>query len=184
MNHAFKQTEIKLKNNTLVTIREAEISDAPRLLGAIKKYIPESDFIPKLGSEIKLTIAQEEGWIQSFLEKDNSLLLVAEYDNELIGNIDLTGNSRIVMAHTAVIGMGILADWRGIGLGTALLQSIILWAKENPLLELIWLQVYTANAAGMNLYKKAGFIENGIIKNFFKNGNTYYDNLTMSMKVG
>ncbi len=69
------------------------------------------------------------------------------------------------------------------GLGTALLTAIIDWAKVNPILEIIWLQVYTENALGVSLYKKMGFIENGIIKDFFKQDGKYFDNLTMNMKV-
>jgi ribosomal protein S18 acetylase RimI-like enzyme len=57
------------------------------------------------------------------------------------------------------------------------------WAKENPILELLWLQVYTENILGLNLYKKMEFIENGIIKNYFKQNGKYYDNLTMSLSV-
>ncbi len=179
----FKETEIILKNGKAVKIRQAEISDAVNLLNTIKTYIPQSEYIPKLEQEIRLTIEQEKEWIKSFLEIDNSLLLIAEYENQIIGNIDLTGNHRKVMEHTAIIGMGMLKEWRNSGLGTALLNEIIKWAKHNPILELVWLQVYTENVLGLNLYKKMGFSENGIIKDYFKHGETYFDNLTMTLKV-
>ena len=179
----FGAKTIKLKNQKLVTIRQAEVGDAERLLSCIKEYISQSEYIPKLEQEITLTIEQEKEWINSFLASHNSLLLIAEYDNEIIGNIDLTGNRRKIMEHTAVIGMGMLNEWRNSGLGTALLKSVIQWAKENPVLELIWLQVYTENELALNVYRKMGFEDNGIIKNFFKKGNLYFDNLTMTMNV-
>lgn len=179
----YKETEVTLKNGKVVRIRKAEISDAKNLLTTIKNYIPQSEYIPKLEEEIKLTIAQEEDWIRSFIEHDNSLLLIAEHENQILGNIDLTGNRRKVMEHTALIGMGIAKEFRNIGLGTALLSECVDWAKQNPILELIWLQVYTDNKLGVSLYKKMGFSENGLIKNFFKHKGNYYDNLTMSMKV-
>lgn len=178
-----KPQVVTLKNKKLVTIRQAEISDAERLLHCIKTYVPESAYIPKLGEEIKLTLEQEKEWINSFLIHDNSLLLVAEYNGEIIGNIDLTGNRRKVMEHTAVIGMGMLKEWRGSGLGTHLLRLTIEWAKRHPVLELIWLQVYTENELGVHLYRKMGFEEKGIIKNFFKHDLGYFDNLTMSLVV-
>lgn len=179
----FRAETITLKNQKLVTIRQAEIGDAEKLLTCIKAYIPQSDYIPKLGHEITLTIEQEKEWINTFLANDNSLLLVAVHDNEIIGNIDLTGSRRKIMEHTAVIGMGMLQEWRNSGLGTALLRAVIEWAKVNPILELIWLQVYTANEPGLNLYRKMGFEENGIIKGFFKKDNVYFDNLTMTINV-
>jgi ribosomal protein S18 acetylase RimI-like enzyme len=179
----FKPHVIELKNQKLVSIRHVEINDAEKLLNCIKTYIPQSDYIPKFEQEIKLTIEQTKEWINTFLTNENSLLLVAEYDSQIIGNIDLTGNRRKIMEHTAVIGMGMLKEWRNKGLGTALLEETIGWAKQNPILELIWLQVYTENKLGVRIYQKMGFEENGIIKNFFKKGDNYFDNLTMTMKV-
>ncbi len=179
----FNKIDIKLKNNKIVTIRRGEVSDAQDLLDLIKAYIPQSKYIPKLEKEIKLTLEQEEKWIDAFLKSKNSILLVAEYENRLIGNIDLTGNPRAIMKHTAVIGMGMPKEWRNSGLGTALLKEVIGWARQNPILELIWLQVYTENVLGVNLYKKMGFKENGILEGFFKRDNVYFDQLTMSMIV-
>jgi len=179
----FEPKQITLKNKKTVVIRQAGLSDAENLLNCIKTYIPTSNYIPKLESEIKLTVDQEKEWINSFLIYDNSLLLVAEYEGKIIGNIDLTGSRRKIMEHTAVIGMGMLQEWQNIGLGTALLSAIIEWAKNNPILELIWLQVYTENESGLNLYKKMGFTENGIIKNFFKQDDKYFHNLTMTLTV-
>lgn len=175
--------EVTLKNGKTVLIRQAEVADAQHLLDCVKKYIPQSEYIPKLEQEIVITVEQEREWINSFLIHNNSLLLVAEYENLVIGNIDLTGNRRKVMEHTAVIGMGMLKEWRNSGLGTALLDTAIEWARQNPVLELIWLQVYTANKAALHLYRKMGFEENGIMKSFFKHNNDYFDNLTMTMIV-
>ena len=179
----FKTEIVELKNKKFVTIRQAEIDDAERLLNCIKTYVPQSAYIPKLEQEIKLTIEQEKEWINSFLTNENSLLLVAEYNDEIIGNIDLTGSRRKIMEHTAVIGMGMLKEWKNTGLGTALLKFGIEWAKENTILELLWLQVYTDNELGLGLYRKMGFEENGIMGNFFKQDGEYFDNLTMTMNV-
>ena len=179
----FKTKIVALKNQKHVTIRQAEIDDAERLLLCIKTYVPQSKYIPKLEQDITLTIEQEREWITSFLTNDNALLLIAEVDNEIIGNIDLTGNRRKIMEHTAVIGMGMLEEWRNSGLGTAFLDCTIEWARKNPILELIWLQVYTENKLGVNVYRKMGFVDNGIMKNFFKQDDRYFDNLTMTMNV-
>ncbi|TDS61516.1 GNAT family N-acetyltransferase [Myroides indicus] len=179
----FEDQSHELKNGKKVVIRRAEVRDAEKLLECIKTYVPQSNYIPKLEQEIKLNVEQEAEWINSFRINDNSILLIAEYDNQIIGNIDLTGNCRKIMEHTAVVGMGMLQEWRNSGLGTALLSSAIEWAKLNPVLELVWLQVYTENKIAINLYRKIGFKENGIIKNFFKQDGRHFDNLTMVINV-
>jgi RimJ/RimL family protein N-acetyltransferase len=179
----FTTIEITLKNGKCVLLRQATTFDAEKLLKTIEKYIPQSEFIPLLKEELTQTVAQNKEWISSFIKFDNSLLIVAEYDNEIIGNIDLTGSRRKIMEHTALIGMGMLKEWRDIGLGTALISVLIEWATDNPALELLWLQVYTDNQLGIGLYEKMGFIENGVIKGFFKQNGQYFDNLTMSKSV-
>lgn len=179
----FNPVIVKLKNSKEIQIRSAEISDAENLLKTIQKYIVDSEYIPKISEEIKLTIQQEEEWINTFIQKENSLLLIAEYENEIIGNIDITGSSRTIMQHTGVIGMGMLKEWRNFGLGTELMNLAINWAKDNPILELLWLQVYCENELGVNLYRKMNFKDNGIIKNYFKKNGKYYDNLTMSLSL-
>lgn len=183
MRIKFNPVKVRLKNSREVRIRNAETYDAEKLLKTVKEYVNDSDYIPKLFEEIKITVEQEEDWINSFIQKENSLLLIAEFEGRIIGNLDITGNSREIMQHTAVIGMGILTEWRNSGLGTELLKHSIQWAKENPILELLWLQVYTENTLGLHLYRKMEFIENGIIKNYFKQNGKYYDNLTMSLPV-
>ncbi len=183
MRQKFSPKKVELKNQKVITIRQAESTDAEKLLDCIKTYVPDSEYIPKLASEIKLSLDDEKAWIESFITHYNSLLLIAEYDNQIIGNIDLTANRRKIMEHTAVIGMGMLREWENTGLGTALLSETIKWSKQNPILELIWLQVYTENLAGLSLYKKMGFVESGIIPHFFKQENKYFDNLTMTLNV-
>jgi len=179
----FKNIKVTLKNGEQVSIRQASMSDAGKLLEAINTYVPQSDYIPLLEEELSKSVKEKSDWINSFLKHDNSLLLVAEYEDEIIGNIDLTGSSRKIMEHTGLIGMGILKEWRNSGLGTQLVSALIGWSKQHPVLELIWLQVYTENKLGIGLYKKMGFVENGIIKDFFKQDNRYLDNLTMSLVV-
>ncbi len=179
----FNPITVTLKNAKEITIRSVAISDAEKLLNTMKEYISNSDYIPKLVDEITITVLQERVWISNFIEQQNSLLIVAEYENEIIGNLDITGNSRIMMQHTGVIGMGMQAEWRNSGLGTELMKAAIAWAKKNPILELLWLQVFTENVLGLSLYRKMNFTENGIIQNYFKHNGKYYDNLTMSLVV-
>lgn len=46
-------------------------------------------------------------------------------------------------------------------IGTALLQSVIDWAKENPVIEKVALGVLATNQPAIGLYKKMGFLQEG-----------------------
>ncbi|MCL8000797.1 hypothetical protein M8994_21645, partial [Brucella sp. 21LCYQ03] len=71
-----------LKNGKQVAIRKTELADAAHLLQTIRSYLPQSSFIPKMEQELTMTISQAEEWISSFIEKENSLQLVAVYEDQ------------------------------------------------------------------------------------------------------
>ncbi len=179
----FSTQNVLLKNGKTILIREAVVRDAGALLEMVTNYLDHSPYVPKSTSEFHLTIAQEEVWIQSFLDASNSILMVAEFENQLIGNIDLTGNKRQVMQHNALVGMGMLIEWRNQGLGSALMRAAIDWAISNLLLENLQLEVYAENLAGINLYQKKGFKQCGVIPNLFKENGHYCDSIMMTLSV-
>lgn len=118
--------------------------------------------------EYPINLEKESNIITDYAQSANSILLVAELNTELIGNLDLTGSKRSKMFHTAMIGMGVKEQWQNQGLGRFLIESVIEWAKTDSPIELIWLDVYASNILVLNLYKNTGFKISGIIKDFFK----------------
>jgi ribosomal protein S18 acetylase RimI-like enzyme len=58
------------------------------------------------------------------------------------------------------LGMLVHRDWRGRGVGSALLREAIVWARGQGLHKLC-LEVFAHNQAAIALYRKAGFVEEG-----------------------
>jgi RimJ/RimL family protein N-acetyltransferase len=58
------------------------------------------------------------------------------------------------------IGMMVALDWRGRGVGSALVASAIEWGREQGLHKLT-LSVFPHNEAAIGLYRKFGFVEEG-----------------------
>lgn len=58
------------------------------------------------------------------------------------------------------IGMMVARDWRGRGVGTALVEAAIEWARERGLHKLS-LGVFPQNEPALALYRKLGFVEEG-----------------------
>jgi putative acetyltransferase len=59
------------------------------------------------------------------------------------------------------VGMLVDADWRGRGVGTALLEAAITRSRELGLHKLC-LEVFATNAAAIALYRRCGFAEEGL----------------------
>jgi ribosomal protein S18 acetylase RimI-like enzyme len=81
----------------------------------------------------------------------------------VVGAVDLHPQKLEGFRHNAGLGIGLLAAYRGMGLGSRLLQTAITAAVEHGFrrLELV---VYAHNAAAIRLYKKFGFTQEGVFR--------------------
>ena len=173
----------KTKSGKQITIRKACKSDASSLRNCILSYI-NGVSIPFTRDEFDKSDSELEHWIEELNCNQNSLLLVAEDNGKIIGNIDVTSNRRSMLKHTGYIGMGVHEDWQNNGVGTILFQRMIECYEINNEIELLWLQVFGTNTAGLLLYRKFGFEESGRQEKFIKRyDGTYIDNVIMTKKL-
>lgn len=178
-----KNTYYTLKSGQQVTIRLPQRSDAQAILDLKRGYIKNTVILPLTLEDYPNDLQKEITLIEEYEKSNNSIFLVAEFNNQLIGNIDLTGSKRSKIGHTAMLGMGIDENWRNQGLGKILIECAIEWAKKKSDIEIVWLDVYSSNEIGYNLYQKMGFEVSGIIKNFFKEGQNYIDKVQMYQSI-
>jgi RimJ/RimL family protein N-acetyltransferase len=77
--------------------------------------------------------------------------------------------------------MAVARDWRGRGVGSALFEAAIPWARERGVHKLS-LSVFAHNAAGIALYKKFGFVEEGRrVKHFRRQSGELWDSIEMGL---
>jgi ribosomal protein S18 acetylase RimI-like enzyme len=82
--------------------------------------------------------------------------LVAVSDEAIVGSLHIQASRH----GFGDLGMTVARDWRGRGVGSALLAAGITWARERGLHKLS-LAVFPHNAAAIALYRKYGFVEEG-----------------------
>ena len=79
------------------------------------------------------------------------------------------------------LGMSVAREWRGRGVGTALMEVAIREARERGLHKLS-LGVFPHNAAGIALYRKFGFVEEGLRKEHIRRrSGEHWDLLEMGL---
>jgi ribosomal protein S18 acetylase RimI-like enzyme len=79
------------------------------------------------------------------------------------------------------IGMAVLREWRGRGVGSALMETAIEWARGRGLHKLS-LGVFPHNAAAIALYRKYGFVEEGLrVKHIRRQSGELWDMLEMGL---
>lgn len=137
-------------------IREITVSDAENLVNLILQVEKESEYMLMEPGERQLTVEQQAQRIESFQKSHNSTIFVAEKDSQLVGYLFVVGGSARRTAHSVYLVIGILKDFRGLGIGTKLFQQLEEWAVVHNIHRLE-LTVVTRNKAGVGLYKKLGF---------------------------
>jgi len=76
--------------------------------------------------------------------------------------------------------MNVRSDFRDIGIGKAMMDYMIDWAKKNGY-EKISLSVFSTNKRAINLYKKFGFEIEGAKKREIKIDEEYVDEILMAL---
>lgn len=115
---------------------------------------------------------------QRRLIAENGPVFYATDDSKVVGWCDVFPQENPRQSHRGSLGMGILPDFRGQGIGTKLLEKVLAHAKDFGL-EKVELHVYTTNNSGIALYKKMGFEQEGLIKKYRKIEGQYFDSLAM-----
>lgn len=93
--------------------------------------------------------------------KKASPQFLALVDGKVVGWCDITQIDRPIHAHCGVLGMGILKEYRGQGIGKALMQTALEKAQSSGLTR-VELTVRERNTHALDLYKKFGFCVEGI----------------------
>ncbi|MFT3902015.1 MAG: N-acetyltransferase [Niabella sp.] len=181
----FAPVQVVLKNGKTITIREVQRGDASAIINVVTRYITESPFLITTIDEFSSTIPEQKRRIQYFSDKVNSLLLVACFEKRVVASLDIRGEDRRKVKHNAYLGIGVLSDWQGCGVGKALLQQAVNWAKDCPSLQNLWLNVHAQNTAALHLYEKVGFRQAGYLKGYIKNRDgDFADDIVMHLPVG
>ncbi|HEY5921288.1 MAG TPA: GNAT family N-acetyltransferase [Kofleriaceae bacterium] len=165
----------------MISVREARPSDAAALLAHLKALAAEPGInIPLAPDEITTTLEQEKDLLAAIEASPHAIMLVAEAGGKVVGELSLKViSSRRAVQHVATLGMSVKLDWRGKGVGRALMTDALEWAPSAGI-KRIELYVYVRNAPAIALYEKFGFTVEGRRKSFIREGDTYLDDFVMA----
>lgn len=170
-------------NNEEIIIRKAKKSDAKALIEYLNVIGGESDYLTFGAGQFGRSVEQEEEFIVNALNKENALFIIAEVSGKVVGNLNFSGGIRQRTAHVGEFGVSILKKYWGNGIGEELVKYLINWSKNSGMIRKINLRVRTDNTRGISLYKKLGFLEEGIIKRDFLINGKFYDSLLMGLLI-
>jgi RimJ/RimL family protein N-acetyltransferase len=138
-------------------VRPAVVEDLDELVAQTWDVAAEERWI---GIEVPFDREVRRSRLEASVSGEQSTVLVA--DTTPAGGPGIVGHISAAIAPYGVadIGMLIVEGWRGRGLGAALLDAAIEWASAAGAHKMA-LEVWPHNTAAIELYRRAGFEEEG-----------------------
>ena len=147
--------ETRLPHGVPWRVRPITVADIEKALDGYEAVAAEGRYI---GAEVPIDrAAKGKRWAES-LENGDVYSLVVGAGDEIVGQAGVSLEIGI-----ADVGMWVLDGWRGAGIGSALLEASIAWARAQGAHKMT-LQVWPHNTAAIALYEKYGFEREGLLR--------------------
>jgi putative acetyltransferase len=159
-------------------VRRATVADAE----AFANMLSNPEVFPQL---LQMPYGSIELWRARLAEnaqpgKPDLLLVACAEDGEVVGGAGLhPAGTSPRRRHAMGLGMQVQPAWQGRGVGTLLLQSVCDYADKWMGLLRLELEVYADNHKAQALYRRFGFVDEGMRRCFALRDGEYVDTLAM-----
>jgi RimJ/RimL family protein N-acetyltransferase len=164
-------------------VREADPADAEQLtrLAEAVSGEPEAWLISANGEW--RSVGDERRYLKALRRYPNAAVFVAERsDGALIGRLSLARDTHPASAHVADLGLMVAKDARRAGVGRALLEAAVDWARASGVRKLE-LHVFPWNEPAIRLYETFGFEREGLRKKHYRRAGEDVDAILMALDV-
>ena len=174
---------IKLKSGKELLLRRPKEEDAEAMIEYLNIVGGESDNLLFGKNEFRLTVEQEREHIKSVNINDNALMLLGIIDNQIVSVSQVSAPNRKRIAHNSELAISVKKEYWSMGIGTAVMEVLINFAKNHETIKTISLGVKASNKKAQHLYEKLGFEKVGVHRNFFNIDGNYDDEILMDLYI-
>lgn len=147
-------------------IERTRPEDAAAMLEYLRIIGGETDNLNMGADGIPIPPEKEEAYIRSMVGSTDNAMFTAKINGEIVGVANVSRFTRR-MSHRGSIGVSVRRCAWHRGVGTALMETLIAFARENGF-EQLELEVRSDNDRAIRLYEKFGFRKTGTIPAFLK----------------
>jgi RimJ/RimL family protein N-acetyltransferase len=165
----------------VITIRPAEPGDAGQLV-ELARSVGREQGAWLLTSDLHRGASDERRYLRSVRRHPDAVVFVAVEGPTVVGRLSLARDPHPASRHVADLGLIVAEPYRRRGIGRALLQAAIEWARENGVRKLE-LHVFTWNEPALRLYAAVGFRREGLRRGHYLREGEYVDAVLMALDV-
>jgi RimJ/RimL family protein N-acetyltransferase len=164
-----------------VTLRRAAPGDAPELV-RLAQEIGGEDGRWLISTSEWRSVAEERRYLRAVRRSDHAAVFVAEAGGEVVGRLSVARDPHPASFHVADLGLMVAESHRRRGIGTALLETAVAWARAVGVWKLE-LHVFPHNEAAIALYERFGFVREGYRRNHYRRADELLDAVLMAYEV-
>jgi RimJ/RimL family protein N-acetyltransferase len=164
-----------------VLVRHATPADAEALavLGSAVGSEPEAWLITDRNWR---GAGDERRYLKSLRRYPHAAVFVAETDEGIVGRLSIARDAHPASFHVADLGLMVAQGKRRQGVGTALIEEALSWARESGVRK-VELHVFPHNEPAISLYEKLGFRREGYRRAHYRRPDGYVDAILMAIDV-
>jgi len=165
--------------NVEFTIRQARQEDLTGLVGAIRQAIGGKTYVD---AETVADVVDSEGVLLRHNELESRIFFVACVDDEVVGWVHLKHPEIDKLSHTAELTVGVLDQYRGLGIGSHLLERGLEWAAKQGF-EKIYNSVPSTNEEGIEFLEEHGWETEAIREDHYKLDGDYIGEVMLAKQL-
>ena len=162
-------------------IRIAEPGDAPALVELANAVGAEPEGWLLTTTNWR-SAADERRYLKSLRRYPDAAVFVAEAPEGIVGRLSVGRDPHPASHHVADLGLMVAKSHRRLGVGSALLEAAVGWARSRGVHKLE-LHVFPHNEAAILLYERFGFEREGFRKRHYRRPDGYVDAILMAYEV-
>ena len=166
---------------TGVVVRRATPGDAPALVALAREVGAESEGWLISTSDWR-GATDERRYLRSIRRSRSAAVFVAEAPEGVVARLSVARDPHPASSHVADLGLMVAASHRRRGIGRALLEQAVEWARQSAVSKLE-LHVFPHNEPALALYRAFGFVEEGFRRRHYRRGGEYVDAVLMAYEV-
>ena len=178
-----------MENKTNFIIRNLRANDLTAFIDYETELDKERFSDPNFGQSIEktaLTPKELKKWFLQLYKSTsdrNSIVYVAMADGIMVGICSVIRKDKWQeTAHVGELGIDLLKNYRGIGIGKALMTKTI--DKSKKMFEIIKAyDIFSTNKPALNLYQSFGFKKCAVFPRHIKRKNRYIDTISMYLRL-
>ena len=164
-----------------ITIRPAKPEDAAALV-ALGDAVGREEGGWLLNSNGWRTVAEERRYLRALKRYADAAVYVVEDGGAIVGRLSLARDPNPASRHVADLGLMVAATHRRRGIGRALLDQAVAWARAADVRKLE-LHVFPWNEPAIVLYERFGFEREGLRREHYSRDGEYLDAVLMAYRL-